>query len=215
MSLNILFDLDGTLLDSTDAIVGTCFEVFKLKDFHAKISEDDVKETIGYPLEVMFEKLGASPGQALDFMLEYKKIYRQISLSQTYLLPFAIEALEEARSVARLAIVTTKTGAYTEPLLKHLQIDHFFETLIGREHVQNPKPHPEPILLAIETLGIKNTQNTWMIGDTKLDLISAKEANIKSAGVLSGYGKRSDLELFSSHIFNHSLDAVKFIKNNS
>lgn len=213
MQSTILFDLDGTLLDSTDAIVGTCFEVFRRKNFKKVISEEDIKSTIGYPLEIMFEMLGADRELALEFMFEYKKIYRQISLSQTFLLPYTLEALEEASKFAKLAIVTTKTGAYTQPLLEHLKIDHFFEALVGREHVQNPKPHPEPILLALEILNIKDTANTWMIGDTKLDLISAKAANIKSIGVLCGYGKISELRPHSNHIFDHSMAAVEFIKN--
>ena len=208
----ILFDLDGTLLDSTDAIVGTCFNVFKNKNFSHNFDDEHIKNLIGYPLETMFEMSNVPDDQVGEFVAEYKRIYRQISFSQTFLLPMAKETLQIASSFARLGIVTTKTGAYTTPLLDHLGIDHFFETLVGREHVVMPKPHPEPILKALEQMGKKIDGNIWMIGDTKLDILAANEANINAAAVLSGYGKKDELEKICEHIFETSFEAINFIK---
>ncbi len=208
----ILFDLDGTLLDSTDAIVGTCFDVFKNKKFEHSIDDEFIKSLIGYPLEAMFSMCGVAREYVDDFVLEYKRIYRQISFSQTYLLPMARETLELAASFARLGIVTTKTGAYTSPLLEHLGIGHFFETLVGREHVVMPKPHPEPIFKALHQMGKEIDENIWMVGDTKLDIMAANDAKIKAVGVLSGYGKKDELEKICGNIFETSFDAINFIK---
>lgn len=100
----------------------------------------------------MFADLGVDEKFVWEFVDEYKLRYREISCEQTLLLCNAYQSLEFASSFARLGIVTTKTGMYTRPLLEHLNINHFFECLIGREHVINPKPHPEPILKAIEEM---------------------------------------------------------------
>ena len=58
----------------------------------------------------------------------------------------------------------------------------------------------------------KNSHDVWMIGDTKLDLIAAKEANVNSVGVLCGYGKKEELSLYTDYIHTNAFEAVKFIK---
>jgi len=108
--------------------------------------------------------------------------------------------------------VTTKTGLYSQELMEHFGIMDYFSTLIGREHVENPKPHEEPILKALENIGIKD-DDVWMIGDTKLDLLSAKNAGVNSIGVLSGYDQKEILEKYTAHTFENALDAVKYLKN--
>lgn len=207
----ILFDLDGTLIDSTNAIVGTFQDVFSNKKYDQQIDDEAIKKLIGYPLDTMFIKLGVNVHFVDEFVLAYKKIYREISLSQTELLPQCVQTLDLAVSIAKLGIVTTKTGSYTEPLLKHLGIDMYFETLVGREHVTMPKPHPEPIFLALERMNAIPTRNTWMIGDTELDLIAAKSAQINGVGVLCGYRSFEDLQVHTEDIFANAFEAVNFI----
>ena len=209
----ILFDLDGTLIDSTDAIISTFYYSFKELEFDFKGSDEDIKALIGYPLDVMYLELGVQKGKEWDFVDAYKQRYRTISIAQTTLLKNAVESLELASSFARLAIVTTKTTQYTIPLLEHMDIFKYFEGIIGRQEVQNPKPHPEPIYKAIELLNIdKEKYDIYMIGDTKLDLIAANDAGIKGIGVLCGYGKYDQLSGYTNAIFGDSLEAVKHIK---
>lgn len=209
----ILFDLDGTLIDSTDAIVSTFYHSFEKMNFDFKGNHEDIKALIGYPLEIMYEQLGVPKKYAFDFVDAYKARYQVISKAQTLLLDDAIASLQLASSFARLSVVTTKTGAYTTPLLEHMQINNFFEHITGREHVQNPKPHPEPILRTLELMNVNiDSSNIWMIGDTKLDLIAALEANISSVGVLCGYGKEEELKQHTHYIANNALDAVKLIE---
>ncbi|MCI0501093.1 MAG: HAD family hydrolase [Epsilonproteobacteria bacterium] len=210
----ILFDLDGTLIDSTDAIISTFYYSFEKKSFNFKGSEEDIKNLIGYPLDIMYEELGVAKEETCDFVDIYKQRYREISLEMTLILEDAIEALELASKHARLGIVTTKTTHYSIPLLENMGIMKYFECIIGRQEVINPKPHPEPVLKAMEIMNITTEKfEIYMIGDTKLDLIAAKEANITGVGVLCGYGKYNDLSKYSEHIENNSLEAVKRIIN--
>lgn len=210
----ILFDLDGTLIDSTDAIVETFQYVFAKKGFDVKVDDYQIKKLIGYPLDIMFQDLGVEQKYATEFVDEYKSRYRKISCAQTLLLKNAQKSLILASSFARLGIVTTKTALYTKPLLEHLKINHFFECLIGREHVENPKPHPEPINKAIDEMGLNLKYNDiYMIGDTKLDLIASNNAGIKGIGVLTGYDDKEELLKYSSEIFSDSLEAVEYLYN--
>lgn len=148
----LLFDLDGTLIDSTPAIL----EGFHYAFAHlgaAEPSDEAIKRLIGHPLEVMFERLGAAR-DVQDFVLAYKQRYAQIFLDQTVLLDGAYEAVREASEFANLGVVTTKTSKFSKILLQHLGIADFFGTIVGREDVQDPKPSAEPILKALENLGI-------------------------------------------------------------
>ncbi len=209
----ILFDLDGTLIDSTDAIVGCFYHSFKELDFNFKGSVEDIKNEIGYPLDVMYHTLGVPKDKVSNFVDSYKKEYRKISQAQTFLLPQAVECVKLASSFARLGVVTTKTTAYTIPLLENFGIMSYFETIIGRQEVVNPKPHPEPIFKALENMGLKASSNIYMIGDTKLDIIAANDAKINSVAVLCGYGKKDELVKYTQNIVTDSLEAVKLIQN--
>ena len=209
----ILFDLDGTLIDSTDAIVGCFYHSFEELSFDFKGTTDDIKDEIGYPLDIMYAKLGVDESKVWDFVDSYKKEYRKVSKAQTYLLPNAKETIELASTFARLGIVTTKTTQYTIPLLENFGLMEYFETIIGRQEVVNPKPHPEPVLKALENMNLKPNKNIFIVGDTKLDIIAGNEAGISSVAVLCGYGKKEELQKYTSFIENDSLEAVKFIQN--
>ena len=211
--ITILFDLDGTLIDSTTAIVGCFYHSFRELNFDFLGIEDDIKNEIGYPLDIMYGNLGVEKSRVWDFVDSYKKEYRKISQAQTYLLENALQTVELASSFARLGVVTTKTTAYTIPILENFGIMKYFETIIGRQEVENPKPHPEPVLKALENMNLIAHENIFMIGDTKLDIIAANEAKISSVAVLCGYGKKDDLIQYTSNIVTDSLEAVKLIQN--
>ena len=205
----ILFDLDGTLIDSTDAILesfGVAYETFG----HVAPEDEEIKKLIGHPLDLMFSMLGIDSLETNDYVMAYKEHYRLISRKKTTLLPLAIEAIKQASKIATLGIVTTKTAQYSEELLEHLGVMHHFKVLIGRENVTHPKPHPEPIQKALLTLNADPRQ-TWMVGDTPMDLICAKEAGVKSIGVLCGYSTKYELEKHTSYVVHDALDAVKII----
>jgi phosphoglycolate phosphatase len=160
----------------------------------------------------MFESVGVKDEKVWDFVASYKERYRKISTQKTELLECAREALKRASKFATLGIVTTKTGRYSEVLMEHFDLMRYFDVLIGREHVEHPKPHAQPILKALQKLETKGKE-VWMIGDTKLDLICANNAEVNSIAVLSGYGKKEELKKFTDIIFNDALEAVDYLKS--
>jgi len=207
----ILFDLDGTLIDSTEAILESFHNSFDVhKDEHP--SDEAIKALIGYTLEDMYSGLGVHKSRVDMYVKTYKEYYRVISCEKTDLLPNAKEALLLASKIAELGIVTTKTGKYSQEIMENFGLMEYFKVLIGREHVQNPKPHEEPILKALESFDTKDKE-IWMIGDTKLDLVSAKNAKVNSIGVLSGYGSKSTLEEHTDVIFEDAFEAIKYLES--
>ncbi|WP_151946884.1 HAD family hydrolase [Aliarcobacter butzleri] len=212
MNKIILFDLDGTLIDSTDAIVSTFRFAFKEQGFDFRGSDKNIKDLIGYPLDIMFERLGVSKQKVWDYVDSYKNRYRVISVEQTTLLENAFEAVQLAYKIARVSVVTTKTRMYTIPILDNFNITQYFEIITGRENVENPKPHPEPILKTLAQMNYdKNKDEVYMIGDTKLDLICANEAKVNAIGVLCGYGEKDELLKYTNIVKKDALEAIKYI----
>jgi len=205
----ILFDLDGTLIDSTEAILESFGVAFKT--FGQAVPEDKLIEAeIGHPLDVMFPTLGVPKEEVDAYVHAYKMHYREISRAKTVLLPDAKEAVELASKHAILGVVTTKTAKYSIELLEHMGLMSYFEVLIGREDVINPKPNPEPIEKALAKLP-SDTSNIWMIGDTCMDMLAAKAANVGSVGVTCGYGMVESLTSCTDNIYQNALEAVRFI----
>lgn len=124
----------------------------------------------------------------------------------------AKKAVELAHKHATLGVVTTKTAKYSVELLEHMGLMDYFAVLIGREDVQNPKPDPEPIQKALAKLP-SDTNNIWMIGDTCMDMLAAKSAEVGSVGVTCGYGTIESLAKCTDNIYQNAYEAVQFIAN--
>ncbi len=207
----ILFDLDGTLIDSTEAILESFAVAFQ--HFHKEVPNDKaIKAEIGHPLDAMFRTLGVEEIKVWEYVDVYKMHYRQISCEKTVLLGDAKKAVELASKYATLGVVTTKTAKYSVELLEYMGLMSYFDVLIGREDVQNPKPNPEPIQKALIKLQ-SDTNNVWMIGDTCMDMLAASYANIGSVGVTCGYGTRENLQQCTDNIYQNAYKAVQFIAN--
>ena len=203
----LLFDLDGTLLDSIDGIyhsfIHACGAAFSP-------TRDEVRSLIGLPLAEMFIAVGFEPKEAQDRAIAYKNHYRKIYLQETKLLPNVIESLIMASGFAHLGVVTTKTALYSKHILQHFDILKFFQVVVGSEDVEHPKPHPEPILKALCSLPIAPKEQVFMIGDTIYDLEAAHNAQINSVWVRSGYGV--GLESSANASFDNVYDAVKALR---
>lgn len=206
----VLFDLDGTLIDSTEAILESFHHSLRVLNHAGDLEDEAIKALIGHPLDVMFTRLGCESTKIEEHVLVYKEHYRTISRAKTFLLPFAAEAIDEASKHARLGIVTTKAARYSRELMEHFGLMHYFEVLIGHEDVDNHKPHPDPINKALEGMDYA-LEEVWMIGDTRLDLEASQRAGIDAVAVLTGYDNFEQLSTFKFMIKENALEAVRHI----
>jgi phosphoglycolate phosphatase len=204
--LTILFDLDGTLIDSTEAILESFARSFEILGGEAPNAEA-IKVQVGHPLAEMYRTLGVPQERIDEYVRTYKENYRQVHTQKTVLLPGADEAVKKAAAFAHLGIVTTKTGRYSRELMEHFGLMDYFDVLIGSEDVQRHKPHPEPILKALAEIG-RPKEGGWMIGDTCMDLEAAKRAGVEGVGVLCGYGDVERLKRCGKRLAPDALSAV-------
>lgn len=206
----ILFDLDGTLIDGTQAIL-EAFEV-ALQGTQAHFDDERIKAMIGFPLDIMFANLGFVGEQIAERIAAYKAHYLQIYLAQTTLLPLVKEALSIAQDFADLAVVTTKGTASSKAILQNLGVLHLFNAVVGRDDVSEPKPSAEPILKAL-TLLDKGKADAFMVGDTHLDIKAAQNAKISPIAVTCGYESEQNLAKYGVLLKANAYEAVEFIKN--
>jgi phosphoglycolate phosphatase len=194
----ILFDLDGTLIDSTEAILES-FAAAYCRFGEPVPPREAIVARIGEPLTKMFSELGTGGENVEDYVAAYKAHYRVISRQKTRLLPGAEEAVKLAATFARLGVVTTKTGKYSIELLEHLGLMSFFDVLVGSEDVSRHKPHPEPILKALSAMGA-GPRDAWMVGDTPMDVEAAVAAGVAPYAVTCGYAPAETLKKLTRNV---------------
>ena len=176
----ILFDLDGTLLDTSELIIKS-FQHTVNRHYNKAADVGIVKEYFGRPLRAALEQLGP------DKVEEMLQTYREYNLLYHDQLAKVFSGV--AQTVAELfdagialGIVTSKTQATALRGLRLFDLDKFFPVLIGLEQCSNHKPHPQPVELALAALGLPAGE-CLMVGDSPNDILSARAAGVKTVAV--------------------------------
>lgn len=198
----VVFDLDGTLIDSTDAIVQSFFHTFDVLG-EPRPPREAVVASIGYVLEEQFGQL--THRDVKDCTRIYREHYGKVCCAQTTLMPGGKQALSDlAEAGIRLGFATSKRRYYAELILRHLGVLDCFEVRIGPDDVARPKPEPDAMLRAIELFGLPPDQLV-LIGDTHFDVLCARGAGVDCIGVTTGYATRSELEALAPEAVYDSL----------
>lgn len=188
----VIFDVDGTLVDSAADIHAALNHGLALAGC-GPVEFAAARRLIGLGLERSVEKVLADRG----FRLEDAELvgiksasaayYDAHLLEQTCLYAGVAETLDSLRGAgARLGICTNKRAEATRRILSGLGILKHFEVIIGREAVAPGKPHPAPLLAAIEALKGQSSRAA-MVGDTVADMQCARAAGVTAIAVSYGY----------------------------
>lgn len=198
MKQAIIFDLDGTLIDTPSGIVETFIAVLKSKN----IAYDDhqaIRSTIGLPLEQAFSQIlgvAQSNEQVPDAILKYQTLFKELVLPKAKKLVF--KNVSESLTILKeqgyyLAIATSKVFKSAESLLKAAELWDFFDLVVGADHVSNPKPDPEMLHLILERLAV-SFNDAIMVGDTTHDILMSNQARMRSIAVTYGVHNLQKLE---------------------
>jgi HAD superfamily hydrolase (TIGR01509 family) len=174
-SKHVIFDLDGTLVDSSHGVVeATNYALAKTG--HPARGHDEIARFIGYPLEQMFAAFTGAPSDRLNALFQEQARLTMVGL--TTALPGVDSLLPRFRAAGyRTAIATTKYKVHTEGIVRHLGWNGLFDALASGDEVPRVKPAPDIVELALKRLGA-NPADTVMIGDTINDIIAARAAGI-------------------------------------
>ena len=185
----LIFDLDGTLVDSKLDLVHSVNAARGLMNL-APISEELVASYVGNGAPVLMRRaLGPDAGEeevrrALDFFLGY---YRDHMLDNTRLYPGVKSGLDRLlASGARLAVLTNKPVRFSRAIVEGLGLGNHFFQIYGGNSFEQKKPDP----IGIETLIAEcraNRERTYMVGDSGVDVRTARNAKVKACGVSYGF----------------------------
>ncbi|MDP4084070.1 MAG: pyrophosphatase PpaX [Bacillota bacterium] len=176
----ILFDLDGTLINTNDLIIATFLHTLE-KYYPSKYKREDVLPFIGPSLKDTF--YGIDPQLAEEMITEY----RHFNLENHDLLVKEYDGVLETIKTLRekgfkIGIVTTKLYETVLRGLKVMKLDPYFDVIVALDHVTKEKPDPEPIFKALEQLDSK-PEEAIMVGDNYHDILAGKNAGTMTAGV--------------------------------
>lgn len=185
----ILFDLDGTITDSGEGITKSV--QYALKSFG--ISVDNLKELnkfIGPPLKDSFKRYYKFNDEKAELgLLKYREYYADKGIYENRLYDGIIELLKMLKkNNKKIVLATSKPEFYAKEILKYFKIDEYFAFVAGADFEETRANKGDVIRHAIQNSNISDLSKVIMIGDREHDIIGAKENNIKSIGVLYGYG---------------------------
>ncbi len=208
----VLFDLDGTLLDTTQAIFSSLRHT--LKHFTGTIPPDNVlQDTMGVPLIEVLESL--IPGRAQEAAQVY--VEHNLNMHKNLVQPYpgvhrTLEVLK--KTGLKLGVVTSKRRHSAQIGMRSAKIDSFFEVFVCHDDTPKHKPDPTPILIALESLKV-TSGCVLMVGDTIFDVRAAKNANnvlpgltVRSAAVTYGAGLEQSLVAENPDFLLKSIEQV-------
>ncbi len=202
---NLIFDLDGTLIDSSRGVVEAVN--YSLRQMgQSEQPPEVIKPFIGYSLEVMYPQFTNAP---------IKELYRhfQVKAAETIVAStFPLDGTEEIlRTLAaqkyQMAIATTKIKKHVDRIIDKFGWQEFFAAWVGGDEVKKVKPDPEIFHLVLERIKA-DPRETLVVGDTLNDILAARAVPLRSAAIASPYGGREKLLASSPDYFLESISEL-------
>ena len=197
----IIYDFDGTLIDSVPDLalaLNLMLEDIEFKTFN----EESIRHWVGNGAQTLVKRALSGAAEidknldnelferALEIFLQH---YEKNACVSTTIYPNVKETLESFyKDGYKQAIVTNKPYKFIQPILKGLEIEHYFEYYIGGDSLELKKPSPEPLYHVCKKLDI-DVAKSIMVGDSKNDIISANSAKMDVVGVSYGYNYGEDI----------------------
>ncbi|HEX2207154.1 MAG TPA: HAD-IA family hydrolase [Longimicrobium sp.] len=189
----VLYDFDGTLADSTELIM-RCYR-HTMRTHLGNVPPDEVwLSGFGMTLESQMRRFGRHPDE-VEAMLDTYRAFQNV-IHDDLLRPFpgAAETVAELeRRGYGLAIVTSKHRRATLRGMQLCGLVSHFDVIVTPEDVAEPKPHPEPVLAALEKLGVE-PHEALFVGDSPHDVAAGRAAGTRTAAALWGPFPRQALE---------------------
>jgi len=184
----LIFDLDGTLIDSKRDLADSV-NAMRVHLGEPLLADETVYSYVGNGAPVLVRR--ALPGRdeeeierGLRFFLDY---YRDHMLDATTLYPGVREGLDELLAAdVKMAVLTNKPVRFSEHLIKGLGLDGHFFRIYGGNSFEEKKPHPKGIELLMEEVQTGREQ-TIMVGDSAVDVMTARNAQVRACGVTWGF----------------------------
>ena len=215
----ILFDLDGTLVDSAPDLAAAIDRMLAALGRPAA-GEAKVRGWIGHGMPMLVRRAlsgemwpKADPPDFQQGLTLYMGFYGEAMAEQTRLYSGVIECLEEIRAMEiPMACVTNKHSRFTRALIEKMGVLEYFVVLASGDEFKSPKPDPAPLLSVAARLGV-DPLTALMVGDSSADAKAAKAAGMMLAMVSYGYHGDTPVETFEPDLLIDSLEMLpRYVK---
>ncbi len=190
----ILFDLDGTLTDSSPGIMNSI--VYALKKYNISVENTgDLRRFLGPPLHESFRDFyGFDDEKSMEAVGFYREYFSTKGLLENEVYSGIREMLEDLKDNGKkLILATSKPQPFTDRIMEYFDLAKYFEFIAGSNMDGTRSKKAEVIAYALESCGITGKSNVVMVGDREHDIIGAKTVGIDSIGVEYGYGDYDEL----------------------
>ena len=205
----IIFDLDGTLIDSSPDLALAINhmlkklnrETFSLEEIHHWVgngAETLVRRALSGSATISDEIDEDEFKKALDIFL---KFYAKNLAVATVTYPHVPSTLSKLKAHGyQLAIVTNKPFDFVAPILKKLKLEEYFELYLGGDSLKEKKPNPAPLLYVCNKLNV-SVEESVMVGDSKNDILAAQACQMQSIGVTYGYNYGEPIATYNPDVY--------------
>ena len=214
--LTVLFDLDGTLVDTAPDLIRAHNHVMKKFGYPTK-SIDELKNAVGKGAKAIMAK-GNGKWEWFDEKIqnemtdEFLSFYKKNILHESTLLNGVKEFLKWCKNQnISMAVCTNKTEHLAIDLLKKIKIYDFFEYVAGHNTFDYCKPDPRHLTSVVEILS-GDIKKTLMIGDSETDANAAKNADIPVILLEDGYTEKNITEIYHNHLVKDFVDIEKIVQ---
>ncbi|HYE08874.1 MAG TPA: pyrophosphatase PpaX [Patescibacteria group bacterium] len=205
----ILFDLDGTLIDTNQLIIDSFKHTYKTH-LDRDIEEREIQMYFGEPLITTLRRYSPENAEALyDTFINYNESIHDNSVSLCCNIEESLKQLKDMGCV--LAVVTSKRHKMAHRGLALFDILKYFSVLITVDDTENHKPHPEPVLKALDKLGAL-PEETIMIGDSIFDIQCAHNAGVKAIQVTWGAALNHQQQEKPDYLVDNALEIIDIVK---
>jgi pyrophosphatase PpaX len=190
----VLFDLDGTLIDSIELILSSARHAFR--EWHGRVPDDaEWLSGVGIPLATMFRRYASSDAEVERLIARYREhqLANHDRLTRCY--DRVVETVDFLRASGHpCAIVTSKTEWLARRGLEHVGLARHFDVIVGCDSCDRHKPEPEPVLMALDRLGYE-PEDAVFVGDSVHDMLAGNSAGVATIAALWGPFSREDIAM--------------------
>ena len=214
MKKTVIFDLDGTLLDSIEDIASSMNKVLESLQLPTHKIED-YKHFVGGGVDILVDNALSNQSKEIkdEVTKRFKIEYDGKLHSKTLPYDGIYELLDELKKLdINLAVLSNKPHEFTVSYVNHFFKNYNFKEIHGQKKDVPKKPDPKAALDIVKCLD-SSCENTYFIGDTKIDMQTAKSANMTAIGVLWGFRDEKELrENGADFIVKEPLEIINIIK---
>lgn len=203
----VVFDLDGTLVNSHETIYKATIRTLEELNLSTRLDKGQFYNLLGHHFKDIFDECRIDVPDVEYFIKVFKGFYFNfIDNSVVYENVFYLFEKIKKRNI-KTGLLTTKGQDQAEKISKYFGLDKFLNVIEGRKNGIAIKPAPDQLLKICSDVNVE-PKNTLMIGDTELDIMCGKNAGAKTAVVTYGYRKIEELKTYEPDYFIDDLSKI-------